>query len=385
MAQVRLTVRLPAFIAIVVLGHLGIVGARMSTSLFALKLGASAFTVGLLLALFALLPLLLSVSAGRLVDRTGTLRPMLVSYAALALSIALPYAVPRLETLYFSSTLAGTAFMLLHVAVNSATGAFGRPEDRPLNFSWLSLGFSTSGSLGPLVAGFAIDGLGHASAFGVLALFPFAGLLLLWAQRSGLPRPERTPHGGAGRRLLDLLRVPALRHTFMASGAIAIGWDLYTFLLPLYGARIGLTAISIGTIMSTFSVATFAVRLVIPALVRRLRAWQVIAAALAISGASYLLFPLVEHAAPLMAISFLLGIGLGCAQPFIMSQLVNTAPPGRQGEAVGVRILMLSASQTFIPVLSGAFSALLGMAPMFWMVSLLLLASGWAARARARE
>jgi fucose permease len=136
--------------------------------------------------------------------------------------------------------------------------------------------------------------------------------------------------------------------------------------------------------MSTFAVATFAVRLVIPALVRRLRAWQVIAAALAISGTSYLLFPLVKSAAPLMAASFLLGIGLGCAQPFIMSQLINTAPAGRQGEAVGVRILMLSASQTFIPLLSGALSTLLGMAPVFWLISALLLASGWAARGRAR-
>jgi predicted MFS family arabinose efflux permease len=383
-AQDRLAVRLPAFIAMVVLGHLGIVGARMTTSLFALKLGASAFTVGLLLALFAVLPMLLSVSAGRFIDRAGTVRPLLASYAVLALSIALPYAWPRLETLYFSSTLAGTAFMVLHIAVNSATGAFGKPEDRPVNFSWLSLGFSTSGSLAPLVAGFAIDGLGHAKAFGVLALFPFAGLLLLWTQRHALPRPERSSHGGAARKVLDLLRVPALRRVFMASGALAIGWDLYTFLLPLYGARIGLSAVTIGTIMSTFAGATFAVRLVIPALVRRLRDWQVIATALAVSGASYLLFHFVSGAAPLMAISFLLGIGLGCAQPFIMSRLINTAPPGRQGEVVGVRILMLSASQTFIPVLSGAFSTLFGMAPVFWLVAVLLLAGGWAARGRAR-
>jgi MFS family permease len=382
-AQGPLTVRLPVFVAIVVLGHLSIVGTRMTTSLFALKLGASAFTVGLLMALFAFVPMLLSVSAGRLVDRAGTVRPLLASYAGLTLSIALPYAWPQLATLYLSSTLAGTAFMYLHIAVNSATGAFGKPEDRPLNFSWLSLGFSTSGSLGPLVAGFAIDGLGHARAFGVLALFPFAGLLLLWMQRHGVPRPERAAHGGAGGRVLDLLRVPALRRTFMASGALAMGWDLYTFLLPLYGSRIGLAAVTIGTIMATFAGATFAVRLVIPALVRRLRDWQVIAAALAISGTSYLLFPLATSAGLLMAISFLLGIGLGCAQPFIMSRLINSAPPGRQGEVVGVRILMLSTSQTFIPMASGAMSSLFGMAPVFWLVAGLLLASGWAARARA--
>ena len=39
----------------------------------------------------------------------------------------------------------------------------------------------------------------------------------------------------------------------------------------------------------------------------------------------------------LMALSFLLGLGLGCAQPIIMSLLYEASPPGRQGEAVGLR------------------------------------------------
>jgi len=377
--------RLLPLVAILVLGHLGFVGVRMTTSLFAIKLGASAFTVGVLMALFAFLPMLLSVGAGRLIDRAGSTRPMLASYAGLALAIALPFAWPRVETLYLSSSLAGTAFLYLHIAVNSAIGAFGRPEDRPVNFSWLSLGFSTSASLGPLVAGMAIDGLGYAAAFGVLALFPGAGLLLLWTQRHALPRPERGTHSGAGKNVFDLLRIPALRRSFMASGALAMGWDLYSFLLPLYGSRIGLSALTIGGIMATFAGATFAVRLIMPALVRRLREWEVITAALAISGASYLLFPLVESAPLLMALSFSLGIGLGCAQPIIMSQLINTAPPGRQGEVIGVRIFMLNASHSFIPLASGAVSTVLGMGPVFWAIAALLLASGRAAHRHAER
>ena len=95
----------------------------MTTTLFALELGASEFTIGVLMSLFALLPMLLSVSAGRLIDRAGPRRPLLLSFAALAFAAALPFAFPRLETLYLSSTLLGVAFMYVHIAMNSVFGA----------------------------------------------------------------------------------------------------------------------------------------------------------------------------------------------------------------------------------------------------------------------
>ena len=49
----------------------------MTTSLFALALGASPLTVGVLMALFAALPMLLSVYAGRLHRPRGARRPLL--------------------------------------------------------------------------------------------------------------------------------------------------------------------------------------------------------------------------------------------------------------------------------------------------------------------
>ena len=152
----------------------------MTTTLFALELGASEFTTGVLMSLFALLPTLLSVSAGRLIDRAGPQRPLVYSLIALTAATALPFAFPFLATLYVSTSLLGVSFMYVHIAMNSVFGAHGSPEQRAVNFSWLALGFSISNSIGPLVAGVAIDGLGHAPAFAVLALFPVIALVLLW-------------------------------------------------------------------------------------------------------------------------------------------------------------------------------------------------------------
>ncbi|HET7672493.1 MAG TPA: MFS transporter [Burkholderiales bacterium] len=369
------------FVLINALAHLCFVGARMTTTLFALDLGASEFTVGVLVALFAMLPMFLSVSAGRLVDRLGPRGPILVSLGVLALATALPFVFPRVGILYLTSTLAGTAFMYVHIAMNSVFGAHGTPEQRAVNFSWLALGFSISNSFGPLVAGYAIEAFGHAAAMLVLAAFPLLAVAALALRKRELPRPEHVAQAQRG-GVLELLSLPALRGTFIVSALLSMGWDLYTFLIPLYGSRIGLSAGTIGVVMSTFAVATFIVRLFMTVLVKRLPQWLLIASAMALSGLAYLAFPFVQSAPLLVALSFVLGIGLGASQPVIMALLYSASPPGRQGEAVGIRTTMLNGSHTFIPLASGALSAAFGMIPVFALVSLLLLGGAWFAKTR---
>jgi MFS family permease len=83
-----------------------------------------------------------------------------------------------------------------------------------------------------------------------------------------------------------------------------------------------------------------------------------------------------------MAVAFLLGLGLGMSQPMVMSLLHNTVPPGRAGEAVGVRMTLVNISQIAIPLLFGALGAWLGMLPVFWATSLLLSGGSWYAKRR---
>ena len=371
------------FVALNSLGHLGFVGCRMTTTLFALKLGASPALAGTVVAMFAIVPMMLSVTAGRLIDRVGPRRPVGVGLGLLTASALLPFLFPALATLLVSSMLLGVSFMLLHIGMNSVIGAHGSPESRAINFSWLALSFSVSNSTGPLVAGYAIQGFGHAWAYLVLAVFPGIGLALLLWRRKPLPRPKYIAPTGE-RRLLDLLRVAGLRRTFIISGMLATGWDLYGFLMPLYGTQLGIEPALIGIIMSTFAIATLVVRLALQVLIRRVRQWLLIAGSMSIAASSYLLFPFVSTVPLLIALSFVLGIGMGCSQPVIMSLLYEASPPGRQSEAVGVRTTMINASQTFIPLLSGVLSTALGTAPLFWVLAATLYGGAWFARHKIR-
>ena len=369
-------------ILLTVLSHIGFVGSRITVSLSAINQGASPLAIGVLMALYAVIPMLLAVQAGRLVDRVGAFRPIAIAGGILAASMLLPFASHELPMLFVSAAVTGTAFMMQHIALNHVIGSLGEPSERPVNFSWFALGYSVSGFLGPLLAGFAIDLAGHRTAFLLLSLPPIAGTALLLWKHSLLPRSQGPKSDTALHRVADLLRNRRLLPIFLFSGLLAAGWDMYTFVIPIHGTRIGLSASTIGIVMSSFALATFVVRLAMPSLARRLSEWTVVCAALLIAGIAYSLFPLVMQVPFLIALSFLLGLGLGCAQPMIMAALYAASPPGRQGEVVGMRTTMINASQTVMPLAFGAMGAALGMAPILWTMAGALLVGSWLAGKR---
>jgi len=367
------------FVTLTVLSHAGFVGSRITMSLTAISQGATPLSVGVLVSLYAVIPMLMAVQAGRLVDRVGAFRPIAIAGTVMAVAIIAPFTSHALPVLSASAAVVGSAFMMQHIALNHVIGQIGDPADRPVNFSWFALGYSISGFLGPLLAGFAVDLVGHDTAFLLLSVPPVAGTaLLVW--RGSVPSQATEHRHTEKRSVVDLLRNPRLLPVFLFSGLLATGWDLYTFVIPIYGTGIGLSASTIGIVMSSFALATFAVRLVMPTLSRRLSEWTVVGTALAVAGTAYALFPLAKSAGPLIALSFLLGLGLGCAQPMIMAALYAASPPGRQGEVVGMRTTMINASTTFMPLAFGALGTALGVGPILWAMALALVTGSALAR-----
>ena len=124
----------------------------------------------------------------------------------------------------------------------------------------------------------------------------------------------------------------------------------------------------------------FAVRLLMPLIIHRVGEWQLLIGAMIATGIALAIFPLVTTVPVLIALGFFLGAGLGGAQPMIMSLLYNTAPAGRGGEAIAIRTLLINISQTAIPLMFGALGAALGMTPVFWTMSVLLVGAGYYVR-----
>jgi predicted MFS family arabinose efflux permease len=368
----------------VVLAHAAYNGSRLTLSLAALAAGYTPLTVGVLMSLIAAFPMLLGIHAGRWVDRVGLRMPLMGSTAFLCVAILIPAAYPGVVSMYAAAIGAGTSFMLFHICAQHYVGETSTPANRRENFGWLALGFAISNFLGPTLAGIAIDTLGHRATFVLAACSAAAAFAVITYRRAFLSHTPHATREGGERSALELLKNAELRRVFIVSGMLASAWDLFTFVMPIYGTSIGLSATTIGLILGSFAAATFFVRLALPWIMRRVREWPLITATFCVACVAYALLPMVETVPLLASLSFLLGLGLGATQPSIMALVYSTAPEGRAGEAVGVRTVVLNASSTMLPLLFGGLGTAVGMLPVFWSMSGALAAGAWLSDRRRR-
>jgi MFS family permease len=358
--------------------HAGFAGAKVALPLHALHLGVDPFTVGVMMALWALCPMLIALYVGKLVDRVGARGPMLAGAIGVAAAILVPFAFPGVAALYVMALAVGTAFQFFFVPTQGITGALGGPEDRARNYSLLAVGFSIASFLGPLVAGFSIDYLGYRMAYLALAAWVVMAAILLFFKGHLLPKaPVSTGAESRKSSSFELLRDGRLRDALIASGLISIAWDLYLFYFPIYGHSIGLSASVIGMVISAFALAVFAIRVVLPRLVQHWSEFQILLYAIGFAGAVFLLFPLFRDPWLLAAASFLLGLGCGVGQPMSMSLIYSLAPPGRTSEGAGLRVTFNHFTHLVVPLAFGGIGTAFGFAPVFVSCSALLIGSSW--------
>ena len=374
---------LARLIAIAVLTHMAFVAARMTASLYALANNASTFTVGVILALFSLVPMLIALRAGRWLDAVGPRRPILIGTLFILVGVLLPsafsYAAADLAPLLVAAALIGTGAMLTMLSIQKLVGDRADPNRRAAAFSWLALGASISGFTGPVLSGLLIDSFGHRATFGVLVGVVLLALALVWVNRGLLSTHEGRMSGPEPLHPLELLKHTELRHVLIATALISMSWDLQTFVIPVHGTRVGLSASEIGFVLGCFALATFTIRLAMPWLSQRVTEWQVLTYTLFCATLAFGLFPLFSSRVPLMAVAFLLGLGLGAAQPNVMSLVHLHSPQGRVGEALGLRSMIIHSSQVVLPLVFGAFGSVLGAAAMFWTMAALVCTGGVAA------
>jgi MFS family permease len=370
---------IPYIVTLTVLGHIAFTGSRLAVSLFAIEQNASALSIGVLMSLFALLPALLSIQTGRWVDRVGVKGPMILgSLIATAGCLVAAFAT-GLTALQLTSALVGTGFMIVGICVYQVVGDLATEDNRATQFSLLAIGFSVGGFTGPLVSGIAIDLLSHQRAFLVMAVFAILPAIAMLVRPIQLPARHTHRERPDDAAILDLFHEPQLRRVYASVLIFSVAWDVYNFALPIHGVRIGLSASQIGIVMGTFAAATFAVRLAMPWIADHMRPWTVIMASCAVSAAAYAAMPFAGSVILLMLLLFALGLGLGAPQPMVLAILHDAAPPGRSGEAVGVRILLINGCQTVMPLFFGMIGTL-GMLPVFWATAGFLMGGGWLAR-----
>jgi MFS-type transporter involved in bile tolerance (Atg22 family) len=144
----------------------------------------------------------------------------------------------------------------------------------------------------------------------------------------------------------------------------------------------------VGFILGAFAVASALIRVVLPWVAKRMKEFRILTIAMALAALIFAVYPLTQTATAMGVCSVLLGLTLGVVQPMVMSTLHQITPHHRQGEALGLRIMTVNASSVLMPMLFGMAGTVVGIAPVFWMVGLVVGAgsrSAWHLRPRAEH
>ncbi len=364
--------------------HSCMAGIRLAAPLAALREGHAAWSVGVLLGLFAAAPIALALSAGRLADKHGYHRPMRVAVAltvagglCAALSTALGSA--GFIALCGAAVLSGAGANFGLIAIQRAAGRMATDATMLKRiFSWLGLAPALSNVFGPVLAGALIDLSGFRLAFVVLAVLPLASLA--WARL--VPKEARDANAPAPlrRNAWDLLQAPGFTRLLLVNWLLSASWDVHTFLVPILGHERGFSASAIGLVLGVFATAVAAVRLAIPVLAHRLREGQVLVAAMLLAGVVFAVYPFALTAWVMGACAIVLGFALGAVQPMIMTTLHQITPHERHGEAIALRSMVINFSSAVMPLAFGLAGATLGASALFWVMGAAVMAGSIPAR-----
>ena len=351
-----------------------VLAGRVLLVLYALKLGAQPFAVGVLVAMYSVLPMLISWQVDKLSDRFGSRWLLMFGAAGGACGMLVPYFSLGLPAIYVAAVMNGLSNGFYGVSLQNLVGLLSEPHNRTVNFTNFSLVTSLTNFVGPLLAGFSIDHSGHAVACLYLVAISSMPVLMLAIWGGALPGGSRhvPPSGG----VRDMLLGSGLWRVLVTSSLVITGTSLFQFYMPIYGHGIGLSASAIGIVLAMFSAAAFVVRGIIPKLINRLGEGRVLVFAFSIGAASFLLVPFFKSAVVLGMLSFAFGLGMGCGQPITMMMTFSNSAEGRSGEALGLRTTVNNLTKVVIPVLFGAVGSAFGIFPVFWGIALMLASGG---------
>lgn len=322
----------------------------------ALELNVGSEWLGALGASFAVVPLLLAVPCGHLVDRYGE-RPLLLAGSGFTLLSALVLLLRAQGTpwLVVGCVLAGTGHLCGAVGQQSVVANRTSAESLDRAFGRYTFLVAAGQALGP---GLLILVGGRSTIPDTNAIFGWTVLLscALLVAAVSFPRDHETRSRARTERgaVIGLLRRRGVARALTVSCVALAAIDISLAYLPALGAERGIAAGAIGALLAVRAVASMATRLVMGQLVAFVGRARMLMASLALAAVG---MALVASAGPfwlLVVLMAAVGLGLGAGQPLTLSWLSEATPLGMRGRALSLRLAGNRAGQIVVPSIAGA-------------------------------
>jgi MFS family permease len=344
---------------------------------YARELGASGTTLGLLFTVFAAAQFLCAPAWGRLSDRIGRRRVLLVTIAGTALSLLWLGLAGSLAGLFAARALGGA--FAANIGVASAYIADVTSEqERTRWMGMLGACFGVGFVLGPAIGGLLAP---YGYSVPMLAAAGLAAANLVHAAfslREPAARARREPEEGDRARAL---RLPLVRRLCLANFVFSVAVaQLETVFAFFMGDRFGYDAPQVAVVLIAMAVVMGGIQ---AGGMKRLAArWS--ERALATAGSlllaiGFLALPQAASVAVLLVPLALCAVGRAILQPALMSMASLAAPASQRGSVMGTFQASASLARVLGPLAAGwLYDRQLG-AP-FWLAGVLLVAVAVQAR-----
>ncbi|MBO39200.1 MAG: hypothetical protein CMM75_08520 [Rhodospirillaceae bacterium] len=357
--------------------------------------GASATLFGLVFGARHILPLLLSIHGGALMDRLGTRRVMLI-FAVVNAAVPLLFpALPYIWAAIFLQTLAGLATSMGWMGAQTLIGQIMKGS--AVHAGRLSLALRLGHLLGPPMIGFTWDTGGAWAAFIAMSIWGSFGFL------SALALPGNTNETSQHSKITVSMLMPRLSDYLAAFRMLAISAVLFVavitmmrnagnvvqtgFYVVYLDEVFGLSGTLIGFLTSAAAIVGGIGSLSVGHLLRFCSAHWLLMATVTGSVIFICITPLLGTFVFLLIASALRGASLGISQPLMISILAKASGSKVQGTSVGLRNTANRLTGFIIPLLMGVLIDFVGLANGFYaigiiVVGLLILTGLWLSRQR---
>ena len=359
--------------------------------LYASALGASPALIGLMVTLRAILPLLLSLPSGGLIDRIGALRVLQLGGLGTIAALALMIWSPTLVLLAASQALIGLTTLLTATSLQVLVSA-GSKEERDPRIATYSAWCSGGNMVGPLIGGAVASGVNALPAFAAaapvagyraafLAILVLIAVFVLLVTLAGRAAPPATPKSNDKASLtgfregLALARLPGVQYGLMGTFLIHFLQSVWTSFFPLFLEQLGYAAFAISVFVALRGGAALLSRAALPRVMKLASQERILAAAGCIAALCLMAIPaLGPLPVAIGLLTVLLGAATGINMPVSTIIMVDDTHERDRGKVMGLRLLTNRASQVVGPAAFGLAGGAFGLGAAFVSGGALLLA-----------
>ena len=338
--------------------------------LYAETFSASKLGLGIAFAAFPLSRALIGPVVGRLSDRIGRRRMILVGLATFTIVSLLYTIIGNLWQLALLRLVQGGASMLVTPIAQAYIGDITRRERVGLMMNAFYSSMFVGVSLGPLIGGWVGETWSHAAAFVAMSIMSVVALLMvaLWVPSDHGARrsvPPVSREVGTVRKLVRIDSVKGIMLYFASRGFWRQGMNSF---YPLYAAAaFGFGEANIGYVLSAYFFGGAVLQIPFGYMADRFRRMpQIVVGALG-APALLLIVPFVRWLPGVLIVMFAIGAMSALARASLLGIRTELGKTHGMGALTGLHGASFAAGQVIGPPLSGLVADALG---IFWVFPL---------------